>query len=84
MKTRGLLRGVSMTLVLLLHLGFLWVLQGLQLSTPKPPAPSPRLAPTVLVLLAPSQTQSKSPPLPEKKLLLQPTRAGNVVSPVSV
>ena len=80
LKTVGPVRLLSGALVLLLHLGFLWVLQGLHTPTPKLQAPSPRLAPTVLVLLPPLQTQSKTPPLPEKKRPLEPARAGDSVT----
>ena len=68
LKTVGHRRLLSLALVLLLHFGFLWVLQGWHTPTPQPQAPLPRLAPTVLVLL---------PPLPDKKRPLEPARAGN-------
>ena len=68
LKTVGHRRLPSLALVLLLHFGFLWVLQGWHTPTPQPQAPLPRLAPTVLVLL---------PPLPDKKRPLEPARAGN-------
>jgi len=76
-------RLLSVALVLLLHLGFLWVLQGLHPPTPKPQASSPRLAPTVLVLLPPLQIQIKTPRLPDKKRPLEPARAGNSVPQAS-
>ena len=79
MKTFGRFRLLSVALVLLLHLGFLWVLQGLRTPTARPQTSSPRLAPTVLVLLPPLQIQIKTPRLPDKKRVLEPARAGNSV-----
>ena len=79
LKTFGRFRLLSVALVLLLHLGFLWVSQGLHTPTASPQAPLTRLAPTVLVLLPPSATPSTTLPLPDKKRPLEPARAGNSV-----
>lgn len=80
MKTQGRLRLLSVALVLLLHLGFLTVLQGLHTPTRAPPASSSGLAPSVLVLLPPLQIQIKTPRLPDTKRPLEPARARNSVA----
>lgn len=79
LKAFGHFRLLIVALVLLLHLGFLWVLQGLHTPTARPQTSSPRLAPTVLVLLPPMQIQIKTARLPDKKRPLEPARAGNSV-----
>lgn len=78
LKTFGRFRLLSVVLVLL-HLGFLWVSQSLHTTTASPQAPLTRLAPTVLVLLPPSATPSTTRSLPDKKRPLEPARAGNSV-----
>ena len=74
MKTFGRFRLLSVALVLLLHLGLLLVLQGLHMPAPRQQASSPRLAPTVLVLLPPLQAQRKTSPQPESKRPPSPAR----------
>lgn len=79
MKTFGRFRLWIVALVLLLHLGFLWVLQGLHTPRARPQTSSPRLVPTVLVLLPPLQIQIKTPRLPDTKRPWEPAHTGNSV-----
>jgi hypothetical protein len=74
LKTFRRFRLLSVALVLLLHLGFLLVLQGVHIPAPRPQVSLHRLAPTVLVLLPPLQAQIKTSPQPEGKRLLGPAR----------
>lgn len=79
LKTLGSSRLLSLALALMLHLGFLWLVQGSGLPVARSQLPSTRLAPTVLVHLPPLQIQIKTSRLPDTKRPLEPARARNSV-----
>lgn len=70
-KVLGRFRLLSAALVLFLHLAFLLALKGMPL--PRPQVQTPRLAPTVLVLLPSMQAPITPPPRPERSLPIEPT-----------